>query len=184
MSTTPTPNKKLLISQLRRRSPVYLVPASAGVVPRTMATAPDHATVHEPGRDCTVVVPSTTSRGQHAGAVATLLDQTLHLVKGECPSIMPTARSHTHLGVHARRPRCRSTSTAVLSSRRGRGWQGRGLGPSSIAGRVLSGGLEGWWEQVVGRGNREGSLRILGRPLLDQWKAQCVLTCAGSCLQS
>jgi len=33
-------------------------PASAGVVPRMKATAPDHATVHEPGRDCTVVVPS------------------------------------------------------------------------------------------------------------------------------
>jgi len=65
-----------------------------------MATTPDHATVHEPGRDCTLVVPSTTSRGQHAGAVATLLDQTLHLVKGEYPCIMPTARSHTHLGVH------------------------------------------------------------------------------------
>ena len=50
------------------------------MVPRTMATAPDHATVHELGRDCTVVVPSTTSRGQHAGAVATLLVDGLGIV--------------------------------------------------------------------------------------------------------
>jgi len=38
--TTLIPNKKLLISQQRRRSPAHLLPASAGVVPRTIATAP------------------------------------------------------------------------------------------------------------------------------------------------